>query len=138
MVTNDEFRAANERSRRILKKTSPAVGARFDRKSGRIIVNLSSGVDVSFSPSDAEGLENATTSQLEVIEISPSGLGIYFPRLDADIYLPALLEGVLGSRKWMAAKLGASGGKSKSLAKKRASRANGQLGGRPRKAAANS
>jgi hypothetical protein len=93
-------------------------------------------VDISFSPSDAEGLENATASQLGQIEITPSGLGIHFPKLDADLYLPALLEGVLGSRKWMAAKLGAMGGRSTSVAKRQASQANGRLGGRPRKAAA--
>jgi hypothetical protein len=47
-------------------------------------------------------LEKATPAQLEPIEISPSGFGIHFPKLDADLYLPALLEGFLGSRKWMA------------------------------------
>jgi hypothetical protein len=39
------------------------------------------------------------------MEISPSGLGIHFPRLDADLYLPTILEGFLGSRKWMASTL---------------------------------
>jgi hypothetical protein len=136
MVSSDVFRAANVRGRRQRKKTPPAVAARFDRSSGRVVVSLSSGVDISFSPSDAEGLENATASQLGQIEITPSGLGIHFPKLDADLYLPALLEGVLGSRKWMAAKLGAMGGRSTSVAKRQASQANGRLGGRPRKAAA--
>ncbi len=70
------------------------------------------------------------------IEITPSGLGIHFPELDADLYIPALLEGVLGSRKWMAARLGAAGGGRISAAKRRASRANGRLGGGPKKAAA--
>jgi hypothetical protein len=136
MVSSDVFRAAIERGRRQRKKTPPAVAARFDRSSGRVVVSLSSGVDISFSPSDAEGLENATASQLGQIEITPSGLGIHFPKLDADLYLPALLEGVLGSRKWMATKLGAMGGRSTSVAKRQASQANGRLGGRPRKAAA--
>ena len=52
---------------------------------------------------------------------------------DADLYLPAILEGFLGSKKWMASRLGQAGGKSRSLAKKSASRANGRLGGRPRR-----
>ena len=92
-------------------------------------------MDVSFSPGDAQGLEHAKPSDLDAIEISPSGFGIYFPKLDADLYLPSLLEGLLGSRRWMAAKLGQAGGKSPSLAKKAAARANGRLGGRPKKAA---
>jgi len=136
MVSNDAFRAANARGRRVLRKTPPAIAARYDRKSGRVVISLGSGVDVSFSPENAEGLEHASAKQLEQIEITPSGLGIHFPKLDADLYLPALLEGVLGSRKWMATRLGAAGGKSKSPAKRRAARANGKLGGRPRNAAA--
>jgi hypothetical protein len=86
-----------------------------------------------FSPRDAESLEKATPAELETIEISPSGLGIHFPRLDADLYLPALLEGFLGSRKWMAARLGATGGRSRSAAKRKAAKKNGRLGGRPKK-----
>jgi hypothetical protein len=70
---------------------------------------------------------------LDEIEISPSGFGIHFPKLDADLYLPAILHGFLGSRKWMASRLGQAGGKSRSAAKQKASRANGKLGGRPRK-----
>jgi hypothetical protein len=53
--------------------------------------------------------------------------------LDADIYLPALLEGFLGSRRWMAAQMRKAGGKASTKAKAAASRRNGKLGGRPRK-----
>jgi hypothetical protein len=61
------------------------------------------------------------------------GLGIHFPRLDADFHVPALLEGVLGSKAWMAARLGAAGGRARGGAKAAAARANGERGGRPRK-----
>ena len=121
---------------RVLRFVQPsiptAVSARYDRENRRIVIRLSSNLDVSFSPNDAQGLEKATPSQLDEIEISPSGLGIHFPKLDADLYLPAILQGFLGSRKWMASRLGQAGGKSRSAAKKKASRANGKLGGRPR------
>jgi hypothetical protein len=90
-------------------------------------------MELMFSPTNIEGLEYATADQLGKIEISPSGFGLYFPKLDVDIYLPALLERVLGSKKWMAARLGAAGGLKTSVAKKRAARSNGKLGGRPRK-----
>lgn len=135
MVSNDEFKNATERGARLRRKGPNAVAVRFDRKANRIVVNLNSGVDISFAPQAAEGLENATARQLEHIEVTPSGLGLHFPKLDADLYVPALLEGVLGSRKWIAARLGAAGGRSTSVAKKRASRANGRRGGRPRKSA---
>jgi hypothetical protein len=60
-------------------------------------------------------------------------LGLHFPTLDADLYLPSLLEGFLGSRRWMAAQLGKAGGSVTSSAKTAAARANGKRGGRPRK-----
>ncbi len=133
MALNEEFKSANRRAQRRLKQTPAALAARYDRRSGRLVISLGSGVDLLVSRQNVEGLESATPAQLSVVRISPSGFGIYFPKLDADIYLPALLEGVLGSRKWMAARLGTLGGQQTSTAKKRAARVNGKLGGRPRK-----
>lgn len=100
---------------------------------GRIVIHLSSKLIVSFAPGDAQGLENARPSQLSEIEISPSGFGLYFPALDADLYIPGLLEGSLGSKSWMASRLGQIGGQATGKARKAAARANGKLGGRPRK-----
>jgi Protein of unknown function (DUF2442) len=133
MAASDDFTMANQRAKNLRAGIPRAVEAHYDRKSDRIVITLSSKMDVSFSPRDAQGLENATPSQLREISISPSGFGIHFPRLDADLYLPALLEGFLGSRRWMASRLGRLGGQATTPAKRAASRANGQLGGRPKK-----
>ena len=133
MASRDTFERANERARDLQTRIPRAVSARYDRKTGVIVIHLSSKLIVSFSPSDVEGLEGAKPAQLSEIEISPSGFGIHFPALDADLYVPGLLEGFLGSEAWMASRLGQIGGRSRSRAKKAASRANGRLGGRPRK-----
>ncbi|HKO05212.1 MAG TPA: DUF2442 domain-containing protein [Candidatus Acidoferrales bacterium] len=134
MNTHDNFEAANRRAKDLQAAAPRAVSAHYDHRNGRIVIGLSTKLEVSFSPRDAQGLENAQPKQLERIEISPSGFGIYFPGLDADLYLPGLLEGFLGSKRWMASRLGQLGGQSRSKAKKAASRTNGRLGGRPRKA----
>ena len=134
MGLDEQIELADRRAVELGARHPRAVSARYDNRTGRIVIHLSSRLDVAFSPRDAEGLEHATPAQLEPIEISPSGFGIYLPKLDADIYLPALLEGFLGSRRWMAGRLGASGGKSTSAAKASAARKNGRAGGRPRKA----
>ncbi|MFI5090133.1 MAG: DUF2442 domain-containing protein [Terriglobales bacterium] len=126
---------ATRRGNRLQASIPRAIAAHYDRENGRIVIQLSSKLAISFSPRDAQGLENAKPSQLDEIEITPSGFGIHFPKLDADLYLPGLLEGFLGSKQWMASRLGEMGGKSRSAAKKAASRANGRLGGRPKKAA---
>jgi hypothetical protein len=112
-----------------------AARARYDRRRRRIIIHFSSGLDVSFSPRDTQGLEKATPAQLAKIEISPSAYGIHFPRIHADFYLPALLLGFLGSRNWIAGRLGALGGNSRSAAKISAAKRNGRRGGRPKKSA---
>jgi hypothetical protein len=134
MASRDDFDRANERAKDLRARIPQAVSAHYDRKTGRIVIELSSKLAVSFSPADVEGLDGARPSQLTEIELSPSGFGIHFPAIDADLYVPGLLEGFLGSQAWMASKLGQIGGRSRSKAKKTASRANGKLGGRPRKA----
>lgn len=129
----DELEAANKRAEARLSKTPIAIGAHYDKRLGRLVIDLSTGLQIAFKPHDAQGLAEATPEQLEHIEISPSGLGLHFPELDADIYLPGILEGLLGSKKWMAALLGKTGGRSTSAAKAAAARLNGKKGGRPKK-----
>ncbi len=71
-------------------------------------MSLNNGLELAFPPHIAQGLEKAAPADLADIEISPSGFGVHFPRLDAHLYLPALLQGVFGSKRWMAAQLGAA------------------------------
>jgi hypothetical protein len=113
-----------------------AVAARYDADRGLIVIDLSTRYSVSFAPERAQGLAHASPAELAEIEITPSGYGLHFPRLDADLWMPALLEGVFGSRAFMAAHLGAQGGKATSEAKAQAARINGARGGRPAKRAA--
>lgn len=124
---------ANARGQKVLANTPTAVTARYDRRVSRVVILLSTGLEIGFKPHDAQGLEAARPAQLVDIEISPSGLGLHFPQLDADLYLPALLQGFLGSRQWMAQAMGKVGGKAVTPQKADAARANGRLGGRPRK-----
>jgi hypothetical protein len=133
---NLDFLAATRRGKEAQAANPMATAAYYNRKAQRVVVSLSTKIEVMFNPSDVQGLENAKPSQLEEIEITPSGFGLYFPQLDEGVNIPNLLEGIMGSRKWMAARLGAVGGKARSKAKVSAARANGALGGRPRKSAA--
>ena len=133
MKSNDNIEQASRRAREMQAHAPRAVSARYDPKTGRTVIYLSSGLIVSFALEDAQGLENARPSQLNEIEISPSGFGLHFPAVDADLYVPGLLEGCLGSKSWMASRLGQIGGQATSKARKAASRASGKLGGRPRK-----
>ena len=132
MGPHDEIDRANAQGAQQLTTTPTVVAARYDPGTDRIVMGLSNHLEVSFPAHEVEGLETATPADLEQIEINPPGFGLHFPTIDADLYVPALLQGVFGSERWMAARLGTRGGKARTAAKAAASRKNGNLGGRPR------
>jgi hypothetical protein len=78
-----------------------ATSARYDAARHRIVVLLTGGLEIAFDPDTTQGLEKANSAQLSRIEISPSGLGLHWPDLDADLSVPGLLEGRFGSDKWL-------------------------------------
>ena len=136
-LAKEEFEAAKARGEARLRGPR-AESAHYDAGRNRVIVRLTNGVELGFAPRNVEGLQHASAEDLKAIEVEAFGLGIHFPKLDADLYVPALLQGVLGSKRWMAAQLGAAGGRTRSAAKAAASRENGKRGGRPRRSAAKS
>lgn len=75
-----------------------AISARYDRGVRRVVIELDNGWMLAFPAALVEDLRGAAPEDLAAIEITPSGLGLHFPRVDADLYLPALLNGVFGSR----------------------------------------
>lgn len=133
-ITEMELERASARTQKE-RDAGHALSARYDRRRRRVVVRLNTGIEVTFPAALADGLAGASPEDLAEIEVSPTGLGLHWPRLDADLYVPALLQGVLGSRSWMAAQMGAAGGRSRSAAKAAAARENGRKGGRPRRAA---
>jgi hypothetical protein len=99
-----------------------------------LIVGLSNRRRLVLPVEDVQGLDRATHEQIQNYELLGRGTGIRFPDLDVDLYVPALIEGVYGNRRWMA-QLGKKGGRAKTEAKRRAARANGAKGGRPARTA---
>ena len=129
-ISEQEFQAAVLRGEEV-RRNGYAVSAEYDAHQNRLVVGLSNGVVIMVPVHLLEELAEAGADDLAEIEISPAGLGLHWPRLDADVYVPALMQGVFGTRRWMAAQLGASGGRATSKAKADAARANGRKGGRP-------
>jgi hypothetical protein len=133
MVTDEQYALASKRGEEIA--NGPKVlSARYDVRSRRIIFKLSTGYDISFPPRRVQVLEHASPEQMRSIEILGAGQDVYFPLIDEAIYLPSFLQGITGTKNWMASQFAAKGGAAKSEAKAAAARANGLKGGRPKKA----
>ena len=112
-----------------------ATAARYDPRKRLVVVELANGASFAFPPALAQGLADARPAQLADVEVSPMGIGLHWPQLDADLTVEGLLAGVFGSRAWMRAHA-ARAGSATSPAKALAARSNGAKGGRPRKVAA--
>lgn len=104
--------------------------ARYDERSGRIIVEFSNGSAFMVPARLLQGLENAAPEDIADVELLGE-TGLHWERLDVDFTIAGLMHGVFGTSKFMDA--ARRGGQSRSDAKVAASRANGSKGGRPRK-----
>jgi len=130
-VTDAAIDAALERGRAARASEPRAAAARYDRASGRVIVDLENGCTFAFPPRLAQGFEGASDDQLAAVEILGQGYGLHWEDLDVDLSLPGLMAGIFGTKAWMARRAG----QATSAAKAAAARANGAKGGRPRKSA---
>jgi hypothetical protein len=97
-------RTMNRRGRQLL-----AVRARYDRRSGRVMITLNNDAVVGFPLSALPGLEGATPDDLRRIEVEGGGYGLRVASLDADISVPQLLADQLGSTSMKRATASANG-----------------------------
>jgi hypothetical protein len=115
MAITDEDIARAEKAMRDTMAAGPrATAARYDRRRSRVVVSLDNGLELAFPPRLTEGLGTGTPDDLTMIEISATGMGLHWPKLDADLYLPALMSGIFGSPRWMAGQMGRKGGSARS------------------------
>ena len=130
-LTDAQIDAAMERGKIAHLNEPRATKARYNKKLGRVVVELTNGCTFTFPPRLAQGLETATDEQLAQIEILGAGYGLHWEALDADLSVPGLLAGLFGTKAYMARQAG----RATSAAKAAAARQNGAKGGRPPKSA---
>jgi hypothetical protein len=130
-MTDAEIDAALDRGRTARQQEMRAEAVRYDRQTGRVIVELANGCTFTFPPRLAQGLEAATEEQLAQVELLGAGSGLHWEALDVDLSIPGLLAGLFGTRAYLAR----HAGRTTSPAKAAAARTNGSKGGRPRKSA---
>jgi hypothetical protein len=133
-VDRDRFQAARARGEARAQDASALVEAHYDRTSDAVQLTFRGGGSMTIPRHVIPGLERQPASALESLTLSPAGDALLWPTLDADVYVPGLVERAFGSRLFAAA-AGRRGGKQRTKAKMAAARRNGAKGGRPRKRA---
>lgn len=124
---------AAEKAGHLADQTEPvALSARYIPAARTVELQLKDGRLISIEVDNLQGLQGATDEQLSQVKLNVLGSALYWDQLDVDFGVVFLLEGIYGTRAWMA-KLGRQGGKAKSLSKAVAARNNGKKGGRPPK-----
>lgn len=131
-TTDAELEAAEERGRKFFETALLAKSARYDRRTKRVVLELTNGSTFAFPARLAQGLDGAAEADLADIEVWGEGYALRWEKLDVDFTVPGLVAGIFGTRKYMAQ----LAGRATSTEKAAAARANGKKGGRPRKAAA--
>lgn len=111
-----------------------ALSVSYDRRNGRIMMELTSGFVFGFPASAIPALAGATAAQLARVELSPGGSALHWEELDADLSVAGLLLASV-ERSERLSELARLAGSTTTPAKARAARANGKKGGRPRKTA---
>ena len=130
-----QFDVAEARGQDLMTTAVRAAEARYDHATGRVTLELTNGCAYAFPAQLVQDLNGATDDQLADVEVDGLGFNLHWPALDADLYVPALVSGLFGTRDWMTRELARHAGQATSPAKAAAARANGAKGGRPRKAA---
>ena len=91
-ISEKEITEANRRADEMRAAFSPAISIRYDELISRMVITLANGIELTFVPGQVRGLENTKPADLANAQISPSGHGIHFPYVDADVYIPSLLR----------------------------------------------
>jgi hypothetical protein len=132
ITTDAEIDAAIARAKLYEPYRPKAVAAEYRARTDTLVMRLATGVEIIIPRRLLQGLEGVDPAAVARVKVENFGSSLHWPGLDVDHYVPGLLEGVFGTRKWMA-EIGRRGGKARSKSKTRSSRANGRKGGRPRK-----
>lgn len=109
-----------------------AIHAWYQSVSRQLHVILANGVEIVVPVDLIASLRRVSDVDLAGVRIGPAGVGLRWERLDQDLSVAGLAQIAVGRQTLLSAS-GAAGGAARTAAKARASRINGQKGGRPRK-----
>lgn len=134
LAVDGPFASATAAGKARKKRGDYAISAAYEPSSGRLRIELASGIGMLIPVKKLQGLAKAKSADVKAVKVAGAGLGLYWPSLDLDLSVPDLIAGSLGSEAWMSA-LGRQAGMKTSKSKADAARRNGRKGGRPHRSA---
>ena len=134
-VTDAELARAEARGKAMLASEPRALTARYEASTGRVMLELTNGCSYAFPTVLVQDLQEAGAADLADVWVDGNGFNLHFPALDVDLFVPALVAGIFGTKAWMTRELARAAGSRTSPSKAMAARVNGAKGGRPRKVA---
>ena len=133
VVTTDAQIEAAIASARTYDEIRPnVIAASFRKRDDALVLVLKNGVEITIPRTLIQGLREADPTDVAKVEIEDFGSALHWEKLDLDHYVPGLIDGIFGTRKWMS-ELGSVGGRSRSEAKRIAAQENGRKGSRPKR-----
>lgn len=100
LTTDAEIDGAIERAK-LLKGEVLARSVEYVASHNLLVLTLTNTARLVLPVENLQGLQTATHSQLEQAEILQPGSSLHFEDLDADFYVPSLLQGIYGNDRWM-------------------------------------
>ena len=133
-ISDQEFerqsREATQRGKWALKYEPRAASANY--QNGEVTVRLTTGWSFSFDPRKFKFLKKASDQELAEVKPMGQGFALEWETLDQHLGVGPLILDLIGE-KYLSSAVSRRNGSTTSEKKKAASRANGKLGGRPKK-----
>ena len=98
---NKEIKLAKKAGKEAYLNEPRAVSVKYNKKTGRVIIDLITGVSFMFPASMAEELVDVSKSDLSDVSVLADGFAIYWDKIDVALSVPDLLKGIFGSKAWM-------------------------------------
>ncbi len=99
MISEQEHDAAVQRGEEMYRTLPHPIAVRYNSAARVVEVDLNWGYSIQFPPERSQDLANATDEQLSHVEVA-GVWGIYFPEIDADLWVPHLVGGRFGNDRW--------------------------------------
>jgi hypothetical protein len=97
----EQFEQARQVGNSLAETELRAVDTWYSTESEHIFIRLNNRALMGFPYYLLEGVQNSTPQQRAEVELTPTGSGLHWESLDADLSVSQLVAGVFGSKKWM-------------------------------------